>query len=709
MKITSTLVVLVFSLLELQVAMSNDLPIKLKTSLSEKEKIALNYALAEVTNILPVKVIANLPKDIELKFKNLTEHNNIPSDICNSGAPMKGAQAFVYGEYNKSKNELVLNRAVLNELIIGPTDSKRINCQHKSLYEQAISTIVHELTHAYDFQNNISNSQEFVRRAGFKKGLLITKSKNNDPMRSADNYELVNIAEAYAVNMEYFTMDSEFACRKPALFDYYKRSLEMDPYPNRQCAVNNTVMMSTSSGFYPIKLDTSRVYRIDYLMAAPGKELSSGFGHSMFRIIICAPERLDPISNRIIPATPYGKKCLEDKLFHLVVSYRANVEDATLNYVKGLFGGYPSMLFILNFADVLDEYNGDELRDVVSYPLKLSSKDKSDFINKVLEEHWNYRGAYRFITNNCAVESFDLLKSSLDRSEEKNLHSLSPKGVLEDLDKLEFLTIKNGSEELFKARTEQLLLALKMAYSHNLANAKKDKKALLKFIDESTISERLRSFREFAAIVELPNDMHAEISLLKDRLIKASSFSVMEQQILRSKSAQFRKKAADLFINTKDEKIKKILAESSEAQKLDFKGLSSNGYGVPLVSEMLTKENIDQRAALSKEMLETLDVTLRELMGVEFKTLKEINANILIFNSKSLAIRKNYRERLEIYTKQVLKNLTLDDLNRTILINALNDAQSLSKVRDLLDRNLVTEKEILNDKLVKLIQETIEN
>lgn len=719
MKTNKALILAVFCVIQSQSLWAHDLPIKIKTQLDSVKMAALENALNEVSSLLPSKVKAGLPTNLVLKIEKLSDHTEIPSDVCtpkkdvitlDENLVVHKQRPFVYGEYDKLTNSLVLNLPVLNEFVKGRSASVRIDCQHKSLYDQAISTIIHELTHAYDFKNkNVSNTTEFIRRADFKKGLLRTKLKNVEAMRSADPYELVNIAEAYAVNMEYFTMDPEFACRKPSMFDYYKRTLEVDPFPNRTCTTNNTVMMSTTSGFYPMKLDPSRVYRVDYLLAAPGKDLSSGFGHSMFRLVMCAPERFDPITNRVVSATPYGPKCLDDKLFHLVVSYRANVEDATLSYLKGLFGGYPSMLFILNFGDVLDEYNRDELRDVVAYPLNLSVKEKEDFINKVLEEHWNYRGSYKFFTNNCAVESFDLLKSSLDRPDLQSLSALTPKGVLEDLDKLSFLSLKSGEIETYKARTEQLILAYREAYGYRPIDAKQDKKMVQKFIDESSTNGRMTIFNKFTQNEDASADLHTEVTLMKKRLVVASSFSVMEQQILRTKTSEFRKKAADLFMNSKDEKIKKLMAESGAALKQDFKGLSTSGYGVPLADEMLTRQDMERKLETSKETMSTLENTLKEMMPKEFAMLNAISANIGVFNEKSLAIRKNFREKLDVYTKQVIKNLTLDDQQRNLLISALTSKEDLDKVRDLLDRSLVSDKEILDVKLRRLIQDTLGN
>lgn len=697
---------------------AHDMSIKYAVDMRPQDKKTMESVLSEVADLLPAKMKEGLPKDLEIKISAITNHKVIPDEVCSavvktadkSNDKKEIIRPFVYGTYNQYKNILTINTPVLLELQKGKDNSKRINCQHKSLYDQAIATMVHELTHAYDFNNGrISNSIEYINRSGFKKGLLKTKNKNIQAMRSADVYELVNIAESFAVNMEYFAMDPEFFCRKPSMFNYFKQLFNVDPFPTRTCKVNNTVMVSTSAtGFVPTVIDPNRVYRIDYLLASAGKGIESGFGHSMFRIIICAPERFDPITKRTISATPFGKKCLEDKLFHLVVSYRANVEDAKLNYMKGMFGGYPSMLFILNFSDVLDEYNRDELRDVISYPLKLTVKEREEFVLKVKEEHWNYRGSYKFVNNNCAVESYDLLKSALDRSQLNDMSSVSPNGVLEDLDKLNFLSVKSDEIETFKAKTDQIILAYKAAYGYKLKSDKDNKKAVQKFIDESSLESRMNQFQKFAK-TEIPEgELNAEIAFLKERQVAASSFSVMEQQILRTLALKYRKQAADTFMNTQDEKLKAIVKETGAAFSQSFTDLSKNGYGIPFSDEMVSREDLALKSTNGAEVMAKAETALREMMPNEFATMEKIANNIKTFNSYSLQVRKEFRSKLDVYVAQVLKNLSRDDYTREIMSSAANgDQESLKKVRELLGKDLVSDKEILDVKLRKLIQELV--
>jgi hypothetical protein len=679
-----------------------DFNLKYGKEMSADDKNVLEKTMAEVAGFLPSKFKEHLPDNIEIKITQLTNHKVIPDDVCNY---VKKKNPFTYGAYNKYANTLLINRAVIAELKKGENDSKKIDCQHKSLYGQAIATIIHELTHAYDQKNGrVSNSIEFINRAGFKKGLVRIKNKNIQAMRSADPYELANIAEAFAVNMEYFTMDPEFMCRKPSMFDFYQRLFGVDPFPNRTCVTNDKVMVSTQSGYVSTQLDLKRVYRIDYLLASPGQELMSGLGHTMFRIVICAPEHFDNTIKKMIPATPFGKECLEDKAYHLVVSYRANVTDGKVSYLKGLFGGYPSILFLLPFGDVLDEYNRDELRDVIAYPLKLTKKERDEFITRVKEEHWNYRGAYKFATSNCATESYDLLKSALETSPLNSKSSLSPKGVLEDLDKLEFLSVSDSEAQTFEAKTESIILAYKDVYDYKLQNAEADKKAVKKFVYSSTASARMAKFIEFSQNTPAYYDVYAA----KERLSYAASFSVMEQQILRSVGLNYRKKAADILENSKDEKLRAMLQDSSKVLVQPFSSLSSSGYGIPLAGEVISNEELSHEAEDATKVLAESEKILRAILPEEFKTLAEIEENIKIYNAYSFQVGREYRLKFNQYVKESLRSLALQESTREILIKASKgDQASLLKTRELLDQNLVTTDEILDVRLAKIIRDLL--
>jgi len=142
----------------------------------------------------------------------------------------------------------------------------------------------------------------------------------------------------------------------------------------------------------------------------------------MLRLVICAPGR------------PRGPDCRLDLDQHLVLSYRAFVNDVQLSSWDGLTGAYPSRLFVLPLDQVIDEYTKVELRSLASVPLNLSRMEIASLVERAAELHWSYDGHYWFISNNCAVETLKLLRSGTHRPELESLDSILPNGLLELLD-----------------------------------------------------------------------------------------------------------------------------------------------------------------------------------------------------------------------------------------------------------------------------------
>src|SRR6185437_14115035 len=157
------------------------------------------------------------------------------------------------------------------------------------------------------------------------------KPKNRMSLRSPDPYEFASIREAFAVNMEYFILDPEYGCRRPAVDSYYRKLLGMTSAP--QCQLDTTVRLNSDNPELNLKtsvnLDPTRIYDIHYLLASSGSSLDSRWGHAMYRVIVCAPWR-----------AKVGPECLQDVQYHVILSYRADVSDLVLSYMKGLDGRY---------------------------------------------------------------------------------------------------------------------------------------------------------------------------------------------------------------------------------------------------------------------------------------------------------------------------------------------------------------------------------
>ena len=372
--------------------------------------------------------------------------------------------ANVYGSANQLLARLELNAQLLPKLVDGSAASEQTGRAHGTLQRELLASLLHELTHLYDrarlwdaetqhLQQNcrrrvasgsliglpaecrgqttrrftLSDDPRLLDLAGWPQyvGRRGQREQHNGQVaRSPDSYELSNPREFVAVNLEYFLLDPSYACRRPELYAYWQAHFGWAPGAKTPCSPQVAYLNAGSDfGRQPLgQLDPERVYAVDYLLAEANSEWVSRFGHSMLRLVICAPGR------------PRGPACRLDLDQHLVLSYRAFVGDVQLSSWAGLTGGYPSRLFVLPLSQVIDEYTKIELRSLASVPLKLSRSEQDALVRHAAELHWSYDGSYFFISNNCAVETLKLLRSGSDAAPLNDLDSILPNGLLEVLD-----------------------------------------------------------------------------------------------------------------------------------------------------------------------------------------------------------------------------------------------------------------------------------
>lgn len=267
----------------------------------------------------------------------------------------------------------------------------------------------------------------------------IAKRTNFLETRSPDRYEFRDPREAFAVNFEYFLLDPEFACRRPAMRRYLSRVTGADPFPEARCR------QAPSEGALP---DLSRLAEVQLLLATPGEETASRWGHVMFRLVFCAPERRE-----------VSLECRKDLSEHRIISPRATLDGFSQSAWKLLTGGYDSQVYVLKFTQVLRQYTRHEFRDLVAIPLRLSPEEVSAFGQVALERFWTYRGRYRLLSNNCADESLALLQAALGRPEllEINPPYLTPHQLAEELQRL---GLAERESETYASRFPQLARAV---------------------------------------------------------------------------------------------------------------------------------------------------------------------------------------------------------------------------------------------------------
>ena len=434
-----------------------------------------------------------------------------------------------------------------------------------------------DIAHLYDQETKSSKSALFQNISGWmNKGLLIKKRVNLNSAfdRSPDPEEFKSAEESFAVNFEFFMKDPDFKCRRPSFYKYFSNLLKSSPFDSHDCQMNHTVTLisESSTSDKPIvtrEIDPSRIYQVHYLFAGKGKQMMSRWGHAMFRLVLCAPGR------------PVGPDCLNDYAYHVVISYRANVEDMHIDYMKGMNGAYASQLFLMNMSEVVDEYTKGEFRDMISLPMKMNQEQITHFTDKLLENYWSYKGRYYFLTNNCATEAMNLLRVAFpENAPMQTANIVTPLGLYSYL-------IKNNITDVTLLDDQQN--AISKGYLFQGVNTKLQKSLNL-FVNTKEVS-----FDDF--ILKLtPNERKIAYQKAIDVSTNQSSTEAnalrLEEQILLSREKLFAKKMGDaLFGKTPMPELQgtvleeKILAMKDLFKKLSAANYLAKGYGIPLEEE----------------------------------------------------------------------------------------------------------------------------
>jgi hypothetical protein len=287
----------------------------------------------------------------------------------------------------------------------------------------ALAALLHELAHLYDRTptGRLSRDPRLLDLAGWQVAALGPgrQSRNDFRDRSPDTYELESPKEYVAVNLEHYLLDADYACRRPALAAHLDAHLGWTPPARKSCAEGLLFVGDELRSDDPQRLlDPERIYEVDYLLAEGNDQAMSAWGHSMLRLVVCAPGR------------PRGPDCRLDLQHHLVLSFRAFVGDVQVSSWRGLTGSYPSRLFALPLGQVVDEYTRVELRGLRSVPLALSREEIAALATRAAQLHWSYDGHYYFVSNNCAVETWKLLHDAVPRLGALRLSSVRPNGLL---------------------------------------------------------------------------------------------------------------------------------------------------------------------------------------------------------------------------------------------------------------------------------------
>ncbi|MEN0057504.1 MAG: DUF4105 domain-containing protein [Bdellovibrio sp.] len=522
--------------------------------LSPSQTKTLRHFIQTTEGLLPRGLDTGKSRYVDIRFEKM--QGSLQDMLSPQKAASEGAvMGFLENIYFSSRpSKIVLNENLIY-LVTDPSWSQARSYRHGKGARLAQATLLHEIAHFLDFNTSLSEDiQEDIRlcrqdsdslpkffencsealsvRGGisgdpaFRKHIRWSQTQKSMSPRSPNTYEYENIHEFFAVNFEYFILDPEFACRRPSLAQYFRKTLRIDPFPGKSCDMSHTVFLDNLGE--RVELNPAQVISIDYLHASPGAAIMSRWGHAMLRLNICKD-----LSNR--------ESCPVEEQSSIVLTFNAVVVDTLISQWRGLVGKYPSQLLYRSLSDVVEEYTTSEFRDVSIYPLKLNRSQVEDLTVKVIELYWDYSGKYYFLSNNCAIEVQALLNSILPFNQALQFAPLTtPMGLLSFLQSsglvdreptkiyqsreevyhkaLQILDVRMGS---VKNPSLEQYISLSAAHRGELFKSKsplsaKDKAAYL-LLERYILNLRIQDLYEKISVLVYKENLATGAAVLKDK------------------------------------------------------------------------------------------------------------------------------------------------------------------------------------------------
>lgn len=597
--------------------------------------------LKEAKTRLPEKILAEISEvQIESRFIG-TQFLEADKYFC----PQEENDnlQYAYVSHKAKKSVLVVDDNLL-ELLRRSRAGKisgEIRCPHKTIRQFALATLIHELTHVYDLKHRLSFSKDYRRLVGGRlswwknrgRGVLM----NQNPGTSPDTYEYENLRENLAVNMEYFLLDRDYKCRRPAMYAHLSKEFNIRP-DGGDCSKQRRILLHSNITDENLTIiadiDPKRVYKIHYFWAGEGKAMMSKWGHAMFRLVVCAPWR-----------TQVGPECMNDVLDHLVLSYRAHFASVDSNLLQGMVGKLPSQLFIYRLSDILQEYNKFEFRDLYSVPLHFSRDEIESFIDLSIDRYWNYKSKYIFFTNNCGTEALRQLRLASENNNVEKVHSVTPRKMYKDLLKEDL----GLAEVNLKKYERDQLIDMGLLYP--------TKYDLYEKIFQAVKSESGSQHKNITKLVKKSNALERRAMYMaaiekNKEMAKAKKASLVNKMMLLEAYVR------DALMMKLPEKMLKASKQKDLKADVDrLKGKSSHlfatqwdlidtTYGIPSYDEMeaaLENKKIDLQASQEEFNAEMLEI-LKKLQNSKYaKDVKEItDAEGTIQMLKKLKIDLNF-------------------------------------------------------------------
>lgn len=239
-------------------------------------------------------------------------------------------------------------------------------------------------------------------------GCSVFQSQDKSLFPDAEFIKLHDVAADHAISTESdfklqlsrYLQEEDYHCKRPLFAAYFQKRYGKS---KSQSVCNDSVPFRLTSGIEGSSIrwiNPERVKAIHVLFAGQGENIMSRFGHLSFRLIVCPED--DELENA----------CDSNLYEHLVLGYRAHVDEFDISFFSGVFGGYRAYLYAHQFMDIYQEYAIGEFRELYSLPMKLSRTDINHMVRAMSDVHWSYAGDYKFLTNNCSSIAQKFLSSN---------------------------------------------------------------------------------------------------------------------------------------------------------------------------------------------------------------------------------------------------------------------------------------------------------
>lgn len=195
-----------------------------------------------------------------------------------------------------------------------------------------------------------------------------------------------------------YQQQEAFNCRQPIFWRFFYEK-NITGAATEACA--DALIFSIDAPFQELSLITipvERIREIHIVFAGKGSSFASRFGHIALRLIVCPS------------AQATKEQCDENVFEHLILGFRAHIDEFSINHWKALNGKYAAYFFAQRFMDVYQEYAINEFRDISSIPLLIDVENSQILARELAEVHWRYDGQYRFLSKNCVTLLHDLLQ-----------------------------------------------------------------------------------------------------------------------------------------------------------------------------------------------------------------------------------------------------------------------------------------------------------